>query len=126
MSNTLDEEIDSLLAERRSEIARLRSKFRNRIPVICVSSHNSSFKIERLKFLVPVNMMYGEFKYILQKHLNCQLMDNPDYYGENTTIYLYVDNSIPKMSTLLGELFKKYKSDDGIMYMVYSSENTLG
>ncbi|XP_952381.1 autophagy protein 8I, putative [Theileria annulata] len=122
----LDEELDDILAERKNEVSRLRSKFRNRIPVICIPSHNNPFKIERSKFLVPVNMMYGEFKYLLQKHLNCQLMDDPHYYGKNSTVYLYVNNKIPKMSTLLGDLFRKHKSEDGILYMVYSSENTLG
>ncbi|UVC49901.1 autophagy protein 8I [Theileria orientalis] len=126
MANNLDEELDDIIAERRNEVSKLRSKFKNRIPIVCVPSHNASFKLERSKFLVPMNMLYGEFKYIFQKHLTCQYMDDPKFYGKNSTIYLYVNNKIPKISTALGDLFRKHKSEDGIMYMVYSSENTLG
>lgn len=108
------------------KIARLRARCHNRIPIICLAKPHSTVKIDRCKFLVPSNMMYAEFKYILQKHLLCQSMNSLEYMGKNTTLHLYVKDVVPKSQTYMGELYKKYHSEEGILYLTYSNEYALG
>lgn len=71
-------------------------------------------------------MMYAEFKYILQKHLIYQTREKPDYIGKNSTLYLYIKDKVPKSQTHMGELFRMYRSEEGILYMTYSNEYALG
>jgi len=42
------------------------------------------------------------------------------------TIFLFVNNTLPPMSENMGSLYKKYKEDDGFLYVIYSGENTFG
>ncbi|KAK1444622.1 hypothetical protein BgAZ_105280 [Babesia gibsoni] len=112
--------------DRQNEIASLRSRFHNRIPIICLAKAQSTVRIERSKFLVPANMMYAEFKYVLQKHLLCQAMNSPDFFGKNMTLHVYVNDMVPKSQTHIGELYRKHRSDDGVLYLMYSNECSLG
>ncbi|GBE58971.1 autophagy-related 8 atg8 [Babesia ovata] len=114
------------LAGRQSEIANLRARFHNRIPVICVAKKFSTLHIDKSKFLVPANMMYAEFKYILQKHLVAENIEKPERVGKNVALYLYVGGIIPMAQALMGELFQKHQSEEGVLYMTYANENTLG
>ncbi|KAK2196598.1 bifunctional Autophagy protein Atg8 ubiquitin-like/Ubiquitin-like domain superfamily [Babesia duncani] len=111
--------------ERQTEVMRLRAKFNDRIPVICTPMKNN-LNGTCSKFLVPDNMMYGEFKYVLQKHLYCQINTSLNRSDHNTTLYLYVDNKVPKIATLMEDLYRKFSASDGILYMSYSNENALG
>ena len=78
------------------------------------------------RFLVPVNMLVGEFKYIIHKHIN-QCSDNRgSNFPAEKTIYLFVNNMVPKAGALISEIYEQHKDDDGFLYMEYSAENTLG
>lgn len=105
------------------ESKRILEKYSDRVPVICDKSRNSDLpQIEKTKFLVPGVMLCGEFKYIIHKHINqCDGERSPDQ-----TIYLFVENTTPKASTLMSHLYEEKKADDGFLYMSYSAENTLG
>lgn len=66
-----------------------------------------------LRFLVPMNMMVGEFKYIVHKHINQCAMARQEQ-GQGTvgpgavthekTIYLFVNNTSPKAGALMQEV----------------------
>ncbi|ORM41961.1 Autophagy-related protein 8 [Babesia sp. Xinjiang] len=111
--------------ESQLEAYNLRARFVNRIPVMCLPRNKNTTRIEKSKFLVPSTMMYAEFKYILQKHLVSQNAKDTNYVAKNATIFLYVGDIVPVSQTAIGELYRKYGSD-GILYMTYANENTLG
>lgn len=114
------------LLERRSEEAhRIRSKYPNRIPVICEKHPRSNLPtIEKKKFLVPVNMLVGEFKYIIHKHVT-QASQTMGGTAEQT-IYLFINDSQPRASSLISEIYETQRDDDGFLYVQYSAENSLG
>ncbi|GFE53210.1 autophagy-related 8 atg8 [Babesia ovis] len=101
-------------------------RFLNRIPVVCLPRNKTTVRINRSKFLVPANMMYAEFKYILQKHIVAESTANSEYIGKNATLYLYVGDVVPVSQAAIGDLFRKYRSPEGILYMTYANENSLG
>eukprot|EP01066_Platyproteum_vivax_P002495 Platyproteum_vivax@DN13047_c0_g1_i1.p1 len=117
--------------ERNAEAHRIRAKYPNRIPVICEKAANSDLPdIEKRKFLVPMNMVVGEFKYIIQKHINTQTTSQPNTQNEqqasDRTIYLFVGNTTPASSAVMQEVYQRYKDEDGFLYFTYSAEDTLG
>ncbi|OII74939.1 uncharacterized protein cubi_03070 [Cryptosporidium ubiquitum] len=117
--------------KRAAEALSIRAKYPNRIPVICERSSRSDLpEIEKKKFLVPMNMLVGEFKYIIHKHItqssNTQNSGIKIPVPYEKTIYLFVNNTIPKAGSLMQEVYEQYVSDDGFLYVEYSSENAFG
>lgn len=129
--------------KRAAEAHKIRAKYPNRIPVICERAPRCDLpEIDKKKFLVPMNMMVGEFKYIVHKHINqcaasMQSSDSiralsnvgpsvvpPITYEK--TIYLFVNNSAPKAGALMQEVYEEHVAEDGFLYIEYSAENTLG
>mmetsp|Transcript_26426 Transcript_26426/g.69956 ORF Transcript_26426/g.69956 Transcript_26426/m.69956 type:complete len:124 (-) Transcript_26426:136-507(-) len=116
---------DAVPFEKRSaESRRILAKYPDRIPVICEKASRSQLPdIDKKKFLVPGTMLCGEFKYIIHKHINqaagASIMSDQ-------TIYLFVDNTSPKASALMSDVYEQYRNDDGFLYISYSAENTLG
>jgi GABA(A) receptor-associated protein len=108
------------VTERRAEYERIINKYPDRIPVFCDRAPNSDLpEIEKKKFLVPGSMLFGEFKYVIHKHVH-QAMNC------DQTIYLFADKSSPKSGATMMEVHRSYKSDDNFLYLLYSAENTLG
>ena len=78
------------------------------------------------RFLVPMNMLVGEFKYIIHKHINqCAAAQGLPLPHEKT-IYLFAGNTAPKAGALIQEVYEQHLADDGFLYVEYSAENTLG
>lgn len=77
-----------------------------------------------------MNMLVGEFKYIIHKHITQSTASQnnniklPVPYEK--TIYLFVNNTVPKAGSLMQEVYEKYASEDGFLYVEYSSENAFG
>mmetsp|Transcript_20614 Transcript_20614/g.30719 ORF Transcript_20614/g.30719 Transcript_20614/m.30719 type:complete len:119 (+) Transcript_20614:222-578(+) len=113
------------MEQRKNESERIRQKYPDRVPVICERAPRSNLpEIEKKKFLVPGTMLCGEFKYIIQKHIN---QAEPGSIFSDQTIYLFVNNRTSlKTGDELSESYETYKSDDGFLYMVYTAEDTLG
>eukprot|EP00921_Rhytidocystis_pertsovi_P009932 GHVQ01015901.1.p1 GENE.GHVQ01015901.1~~GHVQ01015901.1.p1 ORF type:complete len:162 (+),score=10.54 GHVQ01015901.1:410-895(+) len=113
--------------KRTAEAHRIRAKYPNRVPVICEKAPRSDLpEIDKKKFLVPMNMLVGEFKYIIHKHINqCAQIHGMPVTHEKT-IYLFVNNTAPKAGALIQEVYESHMNDDGFLYIEYSCENTLG
>lgn len=123
--------------KRAAEAHRIRAKYPNRIPVICERAPRCDLpEIDKKKFLVPMNMMVGEFKYIVHKHINQCAMTQQQNAGSmlssvppithEKTIYLFVNNTAPKAGALMQEVYEEHVAEDGYLYVEYSAENTLG
>lgn len=100
------------------------AKYPDRIPVICGKAARSDLpEIEKKKFLVPGTMLFGEFKYIIHKHIS---QSTNAAISSDQTIYLFVNGTSPKVGSLMSEVCDHYMADDGFLYISYSAENTLG
>ncbi|ETW30671.1 hypothetical protein PFTANZ_05828, partial [Plasmodium falciparum Tanzania (2000708)] len=110
-----------------AETHKIRSKYPNRIPVVCERANRSNLPIiEKKKFLVPMNMLVGEFKFILHQHINQSAYGSNMKLFRERTIYLFVNNIVPKTGLLMQDLYEMYKDEDGYLYMEYSCESCLG
>eukprot|EP00916_Digyalum_oweni_P016950 GHVL01027787.1.p1 GENE.GHVL01027787.1~~GHVL01027787.1.p1 ORF type:complete len:141 (+),score=26.48 GHVL01027787.1:172-594(+) len=116
--------------ERIAEAQKIKERYPDRYPVICEKALYSDLPdLQKKKFLVTSIMTIGEFKYIMQKHINQHMTQTDDSILEpDKTIYLYVanTNTSPTGSALLIDLYNQYKNKDGFLYLTYTSENTLG
>lgn len=106
------------------EAQKIREKYPDRVPVICEKSRYADLpEINKSKFVVPGNMLCGEFKYLVHKQI-AEATDANVKVAQ--TIYLFVNGVTPKTSTPMSELYAQFRDDNGFLYITYGAENTLG
>jgi GABA(A) receptor-associated protein len=104
--------------KRKEEARRIRSKYPNRIPVIVEKAKNSQIPdIDKCKYLVPDDLTIGQFVYVVRKRIKL----TPEQ-----AIFIFVDNTLPPTSSLMSQLYKEHKNEDGFVYVLYSGESTFG
>jgi len=106
------------------EAKRMRAKYPDRIPVICEKAPYSDLpNISRNKFVVPAGMLCGEFKYIVHKQVT---QASRRGVAMDQTIYIFVNDIVPKTGATMAELYEQHKAEDGFLYVRFTAENTLG
>mmetsp|Transcript_6962 Transcript_6962/g.14414 ORF Transcript_6962/g.14414 Transcript_6962/m.14414 type:complete len:116 (-) Transcript_6962:92-439(-) len=103
---------------RNAESARVRSKFPDRIPVICEKDPRSEVPgIDKKKYLVPADLTVGQFVYVVRKRIKLE---------PEKAIFVFIDNFLPPTSSLMSAIYDAHKAKDGFLYITYSGENTFG
>tara|TARA_Y100000389_G_C17463824_1_gene523825 strand:+ start:660 stop:1043 length:384 start_codon:yes stop_codon:yes gene_type:complete len=106
--------------ERKSEATRVLNKYPERIPIICQKVDNNDDSIptiEKIKYLVPIDLTLAQFMCILRKKL-----DLPS----EKAVFIFVNDTIPTASETIQKIYEEHKDLDGFLYMTYSGENTFG
>lgn len=106
--------------KRLNEANRVLEKYPDRIPIIVERYNRSSNDlplIDKKKFLVPNDLIVGQFVYVIRKRIRLPA---------EKAIFIMVDNKLPQTSMLISELYEDYKDDDNFLYLTYSSENVFG
>lgn len=95
------------LEQRLAESSRIRSKYPERIPVICEKTEKSKVQdIDKKKYLVPSDLTCSQFMYVIRKRLKL-----PPEQG----IYLFVNGIIPPSSAMLNSVYEEHK-DQGMHF----------
>lgn len=106
------------LPSRTAEASRIRSKYPDRIPVICERSQGSDIDdIDKKKYLVPADLTVGQFIYVVRKRIKLR----PD-----KSLFLFINGKLPPSSQLMATIYDENKDEDGFLYILYSGENTFG
>lgn len=108
------------LIHRQSESNRIRTKYPERIPIICEKtriSSNSVPVLDKSKYLVPCDLTVGQFMFVIRKRMKLP---------SEKAIFIFVNGSIPSTNTIVSSLYDSHRDEDGFLYVYYSSENTFG
>ena len=73
--------------------------------------------LNKFKYLVPKDFTIGQFLFIIRKKITLR---------PEKAIFLFINDILPPISATVEEMFVKYASDNGFLYITYSSENTFG
>ena len=112
--------------DRISESTRIKSKYPDRVPCIVEKAEKSDVPtIDKKKFLVPSDLTIGQFVYVIRKRIKLRYFYFIIYSPEKA-IFIFVNNVLPPSSSLLSQVYSEHASDDGFLYVLYSSENTFG
>ena len=73
--------------KRMAEAKRIRSKYSDRIPVICERANKTDIPdIDKKKYLVPSDLTVGQFVYVIRKRIELP---------PEKAIFLFVNNILP-------------------------------
>lgn len=97
---------------------KIMEKYPDKIPVIVTKFKNTDLpEINKSKFIVPKDMNFTNFVYIIRKHIKI---------SSEKAIFITINNKLCPSNSTIGEIYENMKNDDGFLYMQYSSENTFG
>ncbi|KAF8770791.1 microtubule-associated proteins 1A/1B light chain 3C-like [Argiope bruennichi] len=108
------------LEMRKMESAEVRSKFLKKVPVIVEKSDREKVLpyLDRVKFLVPLDMTMSQFVGIVRTRLKLK---------PTQTFYLMLNNrSVATMSRYMGDIYDEYKDEDGFLYCTYAAQEMYG
>jgi GABA(A) receptor-associated protein len=110
---------DHSFETRKNESSRILDKYSDRIPIIVERSNKSDILplIDKKKFLCPKDLTIGQFVYVIRKRISL----NP-----NKAIFIFINNTLPPISSSVGDIYGQHMDEDGFLYIMYSSENTFG
>lgn len=92
-------------------------KYPNRIPIIVERFNRSLPEIDRKKYLAPSDLSVGNFMYVIRKRIKLK---------PEKSFYLFFNNKLLPVTTLLESAYDKHKDDDGFLYIKYCEESTFG
>lgn len=105
---------------RKKEAENVLTKYPTRIPIICERAKYAGADcpfIDKKKYLVPMQLTVGQFILVIRKRLKMR---------ENQSLFLFVNNTIPSTTHLIGELYSRHRDLDRFLYITYSFENVFG
>ena len=104
--------------KRSAEARRIRSKYPDRIPVICERAERSDIPdIDKKKYLVPADLTVGQFVYVIRKRIKM---------SSEKAIFIFINSVLPPTAALMSSIYEEQKDEDGFLYITYSGENTFG
>jgi len=104
--------------KRKAEAQRIRAKYPDRIPVIAEKASESDIPdIDKKKYLVPADLSVGQFVYVIRKRIKLK---------PEKAIFIFVNNTLPPTASLMSQIYKEHKDEDGFLYVTYSGESTFG
>jgi GABA(A) receptor-associated protein len=111
--------------KRSTESLRIRSKYPDRIPVICDFKDEVLALIDnatpKVKYLVPNELTIGQFVYVIRKRLGI------DSINSAQALFLFVNDSIlPPTSATVSSVYAQHKDLDGFLYITVATEKTFG
>ena len=101
--------------QRLEESNRTKKKYPGKIPII-INKHKSSKlpNIEKYKFLVSEDLTVGQLLFIIKKQIKLK---------DSIELYIYINDLLPIVSSSVLEIYDKYKSNDGFLYINYAEQN---
>lgn len=110
------------LEERTNESKRIRTKYPDRIAIIAQPAPGrgkdfGDVDISKSRYLVPGHLTCGQISFVLRRRLK---------FPPEKALFIFCGKEIPPTSMLLKVLYLQNKSEDGFLYLDYSSEDTFG
>jgi GABA(A) receptor-associated protein len=103
---------------RKNESNRVRGSHGDKVPIVVKKSEKSDLpQITKSKFLVSKDLIFGNFVYVLRKHIKL----TPEH-----ALFVFINNTLVPNSMTIDTIDDQYRNPDGFVYATYSSENTFG
>ena len=110
------------LDDRKKEVIAIKLKYPDRIPVICEvykQDRDRGLHLDKKKYLVPNDITFGQFIYIIRKRMVSNLKPEE-------ALYVFINNKLPPISKSMGEIANDQSDVDGYIYALISKEETFG
>lgn len=92
-------------------------KYPDKCPCIVMYDEKIFIKNNKIKYLVPKDITFGQFNYTIRSNVNI-------HYKQ--TLFIFVKDTLIPSSQLFSDVYDKYKDNNGILFCTANLENTFG
>ena len=94
-------------------------KYPDRVPLIIQQSKNDheSYPIDKSKYITPRDLTLLQLQQIIRKRVR---------FPADKALFMFINNKIYPITTLIGGLYDTHKDSDGFLYVTYCQESTFG
>jgi hypothetical protein len=120
LMSALTYEQTTSLEARINKSSTILKKYTNMVPILLEKNKSDKIlkgNIQKSKYIIHRDTTIAQVLVILRERLGIQ---------SSQAIYISCSNNIIPGSFSLGELYDKYKKNDGFLYLEYCSENVFG
>ena len=104
--------------QRCNESKKVLQRHRRCVPIIVEPSNIDIMKIDKTKYLVPRELTFGQFMYVIRKRLKIE---------SQQSIFIFTNKTcLPPQTSSVQTIYDNYSEDDGFLYLTYTFENTFG
>lgn len=103
--------------QRKNEANRIKTKYSDRIPIICEPFDKTLPNLNKNKFLVPCDLTFGQFITVIRKQLKLQPYQ---------AVFVFCNEKLLNMCSFVSTIYFDHKDEDGFLYLKYTSEDTFG
>lgn len=101
--------------QRVEQASKIMRKYEARVPVLVFSK---DVILNKFKFLVPYDLSFSQFVYIVRQRI--------EKINEDEALYFFVNDNLISPNTTMIKLYDEYKDEDGHIYMTIRKEATFG
>ena len=109
-----DFKADHTFNNRQIESLRMLNKYPDRVPVICQRHPKANSEcpvIDKIKYLVPVDLTLGQFIYVIRKRM---------HMPSEKALFLFVNGTMQSISLLMSQIYTEHQDEDGFLYITYN------
>ena len=109
--------------ERKQKSSKMILLYPNRIPVIVEMSTSSSNynsyqeASHKIKYLVPYDICLGQFIKIIRDKIKIH---------QSTALFFFINNKLFPITSIIGDIYKDHRDEDGFLYIEFCEESTFG
>lgn len=106
--------------DRKKEFEKIKEKYPDRIPIIVEknrSSKNNLPDIDKKKYLVPRDLAFSQFIYVVRKRIKL---------NADEALYIFINNTLIPGNRTMAEVYNEYAEPCGFLFANYSAESTFG
>lgn len=103
--------------QRRREFSRVSDKLHRFIPIIMERGSLDAPRIDKEKYLVPVDLTMAQLSFVVRKRLQLRAGD---------ALFLLVNKTLCTSTATAGSVYDAHRDTDGFLYVTYTMENTFG
>ena len=94
-------------------------KYPDRVPLIIQPSKNDrdAYPIDKSKYITPRDLTLMQLQQIIRKRIR---------FPAQNALYLFINNKIYPITSLIGTIYDDNKDSDGFLYVTYCQESTFG
>ena len=108
------------LNERKLKSFSMKQQYPDRIPVIVEVSKkvkNPNLKLDKIKYLIPLDITLGQLSGILRKRLKVD---------STKALFFFINNKNFPITTILSTIYESEKDEDDFLYVEIAEESTFG
>lgn len=105
------------LHDRKIEAETMRTRYKDRIPIIVEKRRNEIASIDKRKYMAPTDLTMGQMVFVIRRRLKLDASE---------AIFLFTGNKLVPQNITLQEVYDKECDEDGFLYITYDFENTFG